>query len=183
MSEESVFKAQTGRQFERPSWLALGLVVVGLGLLAVNIFNIELMNYLWPAFIVGPGLVMLLPAYKATSKRSSVLNFLAIPGAMAVALGSLMFLMNLVDHFESMAYIWPLVISAGVVGLMYMERFDTESTVHENGHRFIRVMVFAFLGAAFFFEVLIFESLGSWWPLLLVGLGVYVYLKSNNPSK
>jgi hypothetical protein len=180
VSEESVFKAQTGKQFEKPSRLALGLVVIGLGLLAVNIFNIDLMNYLWPAFIVGPGLLMLLPAYKATSKRSGILNFLAVPGAMMVALGSLMFLMNLVDHFESMAYIWPLVISAGVVGLMFMERFDADSTVHENGHRFIRVMVFAFVGAALFFEALVFESLGSWWPLLLVGLGVYVYLKNRS---
>lgn len=180
MSEESVFKAQTGRELERPSKLALGLVVIGLSLLAVNIFNIDLMNYLWPAFIVVPGLVMLLPAYKSTSKQGNVLNFLAIPGAMVVALGSLMFLMNLVDHFESMAYIWPLVISAGVVGLMYMERFNDESTVHKNGHHFIRVMVFAFMGAALFFEVLVFESLGSWWPLVLVGLGVYVYLKNRS---
>jgi hypothetical protein len=99
---------------------------------------------------------------------------------MLVALGSLMFLMNLVNHFESMAYIWPLVISAGVVGLMYMERFDPDSTVHENGHRFIRVMVFAFLGAALFFEVLIFESLGSLWPLLMIALGVYVYWKNRS---
>jgi len=178
VSEESVFKAQTGKRFERPSWLAVGLVAGGLGLLAVNIFHIDLMSYLWPAFIVLPGLVMLLPAYKSTSKRDNILNFLAIPGAMAVALGVLLFLMNLVDHFESMAYIWPLVISAGVVGLMYMERFDPESTVHENGHRFIRVMVFAFMGLAVFFEILVFNSLGGLWPLLLVGLGVYVYLKN-----
>jgi hypothetical protein len=180
VSEESVFKAQRGRRFERPSWLAVGLIAAGLGLLAVNIFNIDLMEYLWPAFIVGPGLVLLLPAYKSTSKRDNILNFLAIPGAMMVALGSLMFLMNLVDHFESMAYIWPLVISAGVVGLMYMERFDPDSTVHENGHRFIRVMVMAFMGSALFFEVLVFESLGGWWPMLLVGLGVYVILKNRS---
>ena len=180
MSEESVFKAQRGRRFERPPWLAVGLIAAGLGLLAVNIFNIDLMEYLWPAFIVGPGLVLLLPAYKSTSKRDNILNFLAIPGAMMVALGSLMFLMNLVDHFESMAYIWPLVISAGVVGLMYMERFDPDSTVHENGHRFIRVMVMAFMGSALFFEVLVFESLGGWWPMLLVGLGVYVILKNRS---
>jgi hypothetical protein len=180
VSEESIFKAQIGKQLDRPTWLALGLVVLGLGLLAVNIFNINLMNYLWPVFIVGPGLLLLLPANKATSKRNNVLTFLAIPGAMLVALGSLMFLMNLVNHFESMAYIWPLVISAGVVGLMYMERFDPDSTVHENGHRFIRVMVFAFLGAALFFEVLIFESLGSLWPLLMIALGVYVYWKNRS---
>lgn len=180
MSEETVFKAQTGKQLERPSWLATGLIVIGLGLLAVNFFHIDLIDYLWPAFIVGPGMLMLLPAYKSTSKRDNVLNFLAIPGAMVVALGSLMFLMNLVDHFESMAYIWPLVISAGVVGLMYMERFDPDSTVHENGHRFIRMMVMAFMGSALFFEVLVFESLGGWWPLLLVGMGVYVFLKNRS---
>jgi hypothetical protein len=180
VSEETVFKAQTGKQIERPSLLAVGLIAAGLGLLAVNFFHINLMEYLWPGFLIGPGLVMLLPAYKSTHKRSHILNFLAIPGAMVVALGSLLFLMNLVDHFESMAYIWPLVISAGVVGLMYMERFNPDSTVHENGHRFIRVMVMAFMGSALFFELLVFESLGGWWPLLLVGLGVYVFLKNRS---
>jgi hypothetical protein len=139
------------------------------------------MEYLWPVlFDAAPGLLLLLPAYKSTTKRDNVLNFLAIPGAMLVALGGLMFMMNLVDHFESMAYIWPLVISAGVAGLMYMERFNPESTVHENGHRFIRVMVMAFMGAALFFEVLLFESLGGWWPLVLVGLGLYVFLKNRS---
>jgi hypothetical protein len=61
---------------------------------------------------------------------------------------------------------------------MYMERFDSTSTVHENGHRFIRVMVLVFMGLALFFEVLVFESLGGWWPLMLVGLGLYVFLKN-----
>jgi len=180
VSEETVFKAQTGKSRERPPRLAVVLIAAGLGLLAVNIFHIDLMNYLWPAFIVGPGLLMLLPAYKSTYKRDNILNFLAIPGAMIVALGSLMFLMNLVNHFESMAYIWPLVVSAGVVGLMYMERFDPDSTVHENGHRFIRVMVMAFMGSALFFEVLVFNNLGGWWPLFLVGLGVYVIVKNRS---
>jgi hypothetical protein len=178
MSEETVFKAQTGKDLPKVSGWAIGLIVAGLALLAVNMLHLDLMSYLWPAFIVGPGLVMLLPAYKATTKHDNILAFLAIPGAMAIALGGFMFLMNLVDHFESMAYIWPLIIAAGVVGLMYMERFDSTSTVHENGHRFIRVMVLVFMGLALFFEVLVFESLGGWWPLMLVGLGLYVFLKN-----
>ena len=178
MSEETVFKAQTGKELPKVSGWAIGLILAGLALLAVNLLHIDLMQYLWPAFIVGPGLLMLLPAYKATSKQNNILAFLAIPGAMAVALGSFMFLMNLVDHFESMAYIWPLIIAAGVMGLMYTERFDSTSKVHDNGHRFIRVMVLAFMGLALFFEVLVFESLGVWWPLVLVGLGMYVFLKN-----
>jgi hypothetical protein len=86
--------------------------------------------------------------------------------------------MNVVNHFESWAYVWPLVVAAGAAGYDYMHRFKESTTRAEKVHNFIRTMVITFMVLAVFFELLIFKSLGSWWPLLLIGLGFYVYVKN-----
>jgi hypothetical protein len=39
-------------------------------------------------------------------------------------------------------------------------------------------MVIVFMALAVFFEVLVFQSLGIWWPVLLIGLGLYLFVKN-----
>ena len=107
MSEETVLKAEIGKKGVKPQ-LPLILIAAGLVLLVVNVFHVDVMGFLWPGFIVGTGLLMLLPAYKSTEEDRSSLSFFAIPGAMIVANGALLFLMNMFYHFESMAYAWTL---------------------------------------------------------------------------
>ena len=178
MSEETVLKAEVNDKGHDSSWPAALLIGGGLLLLVTNLLNISLMNYLWPGFIVGTGLLMLWPSYNSTDERQSRLSFLAVPGAMALAMGGLLFLMNLTDHFESMAYAWTLILAAGAAGYAYLKRFDESSEAQAKAHRFIRAMVLAFMGLATLFEILIFQSLGAWWPLLLIGVGAYLYLKN-----
>lgn len=177
MSEETVMKADVKKKEGLNKW-AMALISAGVLMLVVNLLGINLMEFLWPAFIVGPGLLMLWPSYQSTSESQSGLSFLAVPGAITVAVGLLLFLMNIVNHFESWAYVWPLVVAAGAAGYDYMHRFKESTTRAEKVHNFIRTMVITFMVLAVFFELLIFKSLGSWWPLLLIGLGFYVYVKN-----
>lgn len=121
---------------------------------------------------------MLWPAYQATADHRSKLSFLAVPGAMTLATGVLLFLMNTVNHYESWAYAWTLVLAAGAAGYAYMHRYDETGERGEKAYKFIRVMVLTFMALAVFFEVLVFQSLGVWWPLLLIGLGLYVFVKN-----
>ena len=178
MSEETVLKAEVGKSSEKPSKLAGGLIIAGLLLLALNLLDIHLMDYLWPMFIVGLGALMVWPAYKSTADEQSKMSFLAVPGAMTLALGALLFLMNLVNHYESMAYSWTLLLAAGGAGYGYIHRFDESGDKVEKAHRFIRTMVLAFMGLAVVFELFIFQSLGAWWPVLIVGLGIYLLVKN-----
>ncbi|MGD8806318.1 MAG: hypothetical protein PVH65_10730 [Chloroflexota bacterium] len=178
MSEESVLKAEVKAQNGQASWPALILIGAGIVLLITNLLHISLMAYLWPGFFVGLGFLMVWPAYKSTAASQSRLSFLAIPGAMLLAMGGLFFLMNLTDHFESMAYSWTLILAAGAAGYAYLKRFDRSGAAGEKAQRFIRTMVLAFMGLATLFELLVFESLGAWWPILLIGVGVYLYLKN-----
>ncbi len=177
MSEETTFKAEDKKKNGINKGATI-LISAGVLLLAVNILGIDLMEFLWPAFIVGPGLLMLWPSYQSSSDRKSGLSFLAVPGAMTVAVGLLLFLMNIVNHYESWAYVWPLVVAAGAAGYDYMHRFETSITRSEKVHKIVRTMVILFMALAIFFELLIFNSLGSWWPVLLIGLGFYVYVKN-----
>jgi hypothetical protein len=178
MSEETVLKAETGKPRDIGTALPVLLVGAGAVILAANLLHIQLIDFLWPGFIIGPGLLMLWPAYKSTPESRSSWSFMAIPGAMAVALGVLLFLMNLVDHFESMAYAWTLVLAAGAQGFAYMKRFEEDEQAAEKAYRFVRTMLLAFMGMATVFELFIFRSLGDWWPVLLIGLGAYLFFKS-----
>jgi CDP-diglyceride synthetase len=178
MSEETVLKAAVKAEDGQSSWLAKVLIGAGVVLLLSNLLHISLLAYLWPGFIAGFGLLLLWPAYQSTADHQSLLSFLAVPGAIFLAMGALLFLMNLTGHFESMAYGWTLLLAAGAAGYAYVKRFQPSNASQERARRFIRSMVLAFMGLAAVFELLIFDSLGAWWPLLLIGLGAYVYLKN-----
>ena len=178
MSEETVLKAEVKEGSSKTSWPALMLIGAGAMLLVTNLLHISLMNYLWPGFIAGLGLLMIWPSYQSTAERQSRLSFLAVPGAVLLAMGGLFFLLNLTNHFESMAYSWTLLLAAGAAGYAYLKRFDDSGAAQEKTHRFIRTMVLAFMVLATIFELLIFQSLGAWWPILLIGVGAYMYLKN-----
>ena len=178
MSEETVLKAEIGKTGVKPL-LPILLIAAGLALLVINVFHISVMGFFWPVFIVGTGLLMMWPAYKSTAEQRSSLSFFAIPGAMVAANGALLFLMNMFDHYESMAYAWTLILAAGAAGYLYMKRFDEDDASTEKVRGFIRIMVLAFMAMAAVFELLIFQSLGGWWPLLVIGLGLYLWVKQS----
>lgn len=179
MSDETLLKAEAKKKSSVNKG-AMILISAGVVMLAVNLLGFDLMDFLWPAFIIGPGLLMIWPSYQSTNENQSRFSFLAVPGAMTIAVGLLLFLMNIVGHYESWAYVWPLVVASGAAGYDYMNRFSESTARSEKVHRLIRTMVITFMVLAVFFELLIFNSLGAWWPLLLIGLGFYVYFKNRS---
>jgi hypothetical protein len=178
MSEETVIKAEVQKRQEKPL-LPVVLVAIGLVLLVTNVFNVSLMGLLWPGFILGFGLLMMWPAFKSTAEKQSSLSFFAVPGAMTVALAGLFFVMNLFDHFESMAYAWTLILAAGAAGYLYQKRFAEPDRATEKARGFIRMMLLSFMALTAVFELLIFHTLGGWWPLLVIGLGVYLWARKS----
>lgn len=179
MTDETVFKAEEARKIKREASLpALAFIGTGIFLLATNMMGIHLIDIFWPMFVIMPGLLLLWPAYEATPERPKRLAFLAVPGAMIVMVGLLLFVMNLTGHFEAWAYSWTLVLVAAAAGSMYMRRFDPEHRTHERGPRFIRIMTMMFIGLAVFFEIIIFESFQPWLPLALIAYGIYALVRN-----
>lgn len=184
MSEETIFKAEEAAKLKvhssTPAYILIG---GGVLLLFTTLFNIDLMEVLWPGFIIGPGLLLMWPAYQSTSERQSNLSFLAIPGAMILTSGVLLMAMNLTDHFEAWAYSWPLVIASIPAAVMYITRFDNNSALHERAVKFIRVMIMGFIGLAFFFEIIVFGNFNPLMSIGLIALGVYMLARNKRSGK
>jgi dolichol kinase len=175
MSKETVLKIEESRKVQRHQALpAYGVIAIGVALLISNLFGFELITILWPGFVIAPGLALLWPAYNSTPERQSPLAFLAVPGAIMIIVGTLLFIMNLTNYFEAWAYSWPLVLASVAWGLMYLKRFEPEHRVHHNGYNFMRLMVLVAIGFAVFFELLIFGSVNPLLPLGVIGFGVYL---------
>ncbi|MCP4357201.1 MAG: hypothetical protein GY796_04180 [Chloroflexi bacterium] len=184
MSEETVYKVEENHKLARKhAWPAYLIIGSGILLLVANLFSFHLMDILWPGFIIVPGLMLLWPAYNSTPEHHSTVDFLAVPGALFVAVGALLFLMNLTNHFEAWAYSWPLLGAAVAAGIMYMYRFEPDHSVHESGRRFIRVMVFLFGGFAVFFEILIWGRFIPLFAVALIGYGVYMLAQNRREAK
>ncbi len=184
MSEETVYKAQEAAKFNTHSSLpAYLLISAGAVLLLAYLFNIDLMEVLWPVFIIAPGLLLMWPAYKSNSERQSKFAFLALPGAMIVTSGVLLFAMNLTNHFEAWAYSWPLVIAAVAGGVLYVTRFDSNDNLQERTYKFIRVMFMMFIGMALFFEIVIFENFNPLMSLGLMAFGFYLLIRERKSAK
>jgi dolichol kinase len=160
------------------TWPAYGVIGIGVVLLIANLFGFPLIDILWPGFVLAPGLILLWPAYSSKLERQSRLGFLAVPGAIMLTVGTLLFIMNLTDHFEAWAYSWPLLLASVGWALMYIKRFEPEHKVHEKGYYFMRLMVLMSMGFAVFFELLIFGSFNPLLPLAIIGYGVYLLLNN-----
>lgn len=184
MSKESVLKIEEAGKLQRRQALpAYGVIAIGVVLLLSNLFNFHLINVLWPGFVIAPGLMLLWPAYSSTADRQKPLSFLAVPGAMFIITGILLFIMNLTNHFEAWAYSWPLVFGAVAWGLMYMKRFEPEHRVHHTGYNFMRLMVLLAMGFTVFFELVVFGSFNPLLPLGVIAFGVYLLVKERRDGK
>jgi vacuolar-type H+-ATPase subunit I/STV1 len=183
MSEESAFKSAIAGEAKGVYWPAIGLIVAGVLMLSSNLLGFGFMELMWPWFIVGIGLLLLIPAQKSTIQKRNAFSFMAIPGMVVVGLGGLLFVMTLTDHYESMAYSWILLLACGALGNAFWRRHDREQLIDERTHQFVRKTVLAFMVFAVLFELIIFQSIGPWWPVLIIGLGAYLMHKDRRSKE
>lgn len=177
MQDETIYKAQLKQPAGRHS--AWPLVLVGAGILLLLPHFVP--DSLWAPlfFLVTPGLLLLLPAYRSTAEARSAFSFLAIPGALLATTGVLLAVMGITHHYGSWAYAWTLLPAAGVGAAMYMSRFDPDHAIHRTGYGVVRALIVAFMVMAIFFELFVFRGLGAWWPLMLVAAGAYLWLRDH----
>ncbi|MCB8942328.1 MAG: hypothetical protein H6658_01000 [Ardenticatenaceae bacterium] len=184
MSDEThVYKAEQKALTAEKNWPAMALIAIGAGLLLANIFQVQLINILWPGFVILPGLLLLWPAQRSTESYNHPLSFLAVPGAIITTTGLLLFVMNITNHFEAWAYAWTLVLAGAAAGLSYIYRFEPDRGIHETVHKFTRVMLYLFIGFAIFFELVVFGTLTPWLPLALIAYGVFMLSKEKRQKQ
>lgn len=164
--------------------LVFGLILIVLGglFLMGEFFGISPWHYLWPFFIIVPGLLFFVGMVAGGPK----LGALAIPGSIITGIGLLLLYQNTTHHWESWAYAWALLPSALGVGLWINGRWSGDDRLERDGVFFIKLGLAIFLVAGAFFEVLLnisgFRSgvVGRvLWPVLLVLFGLYLAFGRN----
>ncbi len=161
------------------NWLGLALIGIGALILLSNLVSIPFGRYLWPLWIITPGLLLLWPAARMRPGQREPLAVLAVPGAVILSVGLLLLVMNLFNYFEMWAYAWPLPLIGALWGVDYKNRFQEDAAGRQSRRQAMRAMFWIFLIFAIAFELLVFHPiLGAWWPLLLVVLGLYLVARN-----
>lgn len=177
MSDEIIYKAQTSELRKRvpaPLMIAGGGILL---LLAVTFFGVSIGSLIGAAMVSGFGLLLMIPAWKSTEDDRSRASFLAVPGAFLAMLGALQFLAALFQHGEIWSYGWLLLPAAAVGGLMYAKRFNKMARVHVWGQSVLRILVTLTLAFGLFLELLVYRTFGPLWPFMVIGLGVYLFIR------
>ncbi len=158
--------------------VGVGLVAVGVLLLVVRLFSWNI-GWLWPLFILIPGVAFLVAAALGGASVAA----LFVPGSVVTTLGVIFFFQNTTGYFESWAYVWALMPAAVGVGLLLYGRRSGNLELVSTGRRLAGIFAVVFLVAAVFFEGFIFNNVLNTWffrtglPLLFIAAGAFLLLR------
>lgn len=153
----------------------IALIVVGLLALAGQIFRgFDFWGAIWPFFIIGAGALFFVGMFSGGKSAAG----LAIPGSILVAIGGMLFLQNLFDHWESWAYGWTVILMAVGVGIYIMGRYTENPGQRASGLSLLKVGAVLFVIFAGFFEMLFnsFSFSRFLFPAALILFGAYLIL-------
>ncbi len=169
--------AQSGRS-------GTGLLLIGIGglFLLSQIFGFSPFGMIWPFFIILPGAIFLYAAYTGDKKKAGF----AVPGAIITGTGAILLYQNITDHWASWAYAWTLYPVFLGLALSFMGKRTGETNTYQTGQGFIRWGSIAFIVAAAFFELVVFDhgAFGNLLlPMVLIGAGAWMLMRGGKPSE
>jgi hypothetical protein len=195
VTEEQVYKVQgetpekqptaPARQHPDDASLVIGVVLIAVGglLLAGRVLNVDLFAFLrplfWPFYIIVPGLLLYAMSLIVRGDGEP----LAVIGSIATAVGLVLFYQNTTGHWQSWSYMWALVAPTSFgLGLAVYGTIKGRRKKAKEGLEAAKVGAILFLVGAVFFELILGISgfgLGRLgWPILLIGLGLFVLVRS-----
>ena len=155
--------------------LAVGilLILVGGWFLAVqlmpNLGDWFWSTFDWPFVIIGVGACLLIFGLLAGAPG------MAVPATIVAGIGGILAYQNATGNWESWAYVWSLIPGFVGVGVML------SALLGEGGREGFRSgLTLIFISAILF---MVFSSimganpLGSWWPVLLIILGLWLLIQ------
>ncbi len=168
------WKNQSGNQGMR--WIGIILIALGLMGLLSQFFNIRFGRFLWPFFVIVPGVVIILMALRRDYRGGEPFVML---GCLITMTGLLLFYQNLTGHWASWAYAWML-IAPTAVGLgqwLYGTVSALPGTV-KAGKNLVTIGLIMFGAGFVFFELLLNISgftLGfAGWGIFLILFGAFI---------
>lgn len=104
----------------------------------------------------------------------------AIPGSIISGTGLVLLIQNLTHHWESMSYFWALIIMFVGTGIYIMGWHSEDANQKQSGLRVMKAGFILFIIFGAFFEI-IFSSFSSiLFPVLLIGLGLFLVMTRSN---
>lgn len=153
------------------------LVALGVAFLAQNTFNVTGLSFRWPFFIIGPGLLL----FAAMIAGGRGAGNLAIPASIVTTIGLILLFQDTFDYFESWAYVWALIPTAGGVGTAISGAWDGDDKLLREGKRAALGGLTMFLIFSGFFELLIFRNgalLAHAWTVALIVVGAFLIVNA-----
>ena len=126
-------------------------------------------EFSWPWIVIGVGLFLL--ALGALVGEPG----LAVPATIVGGIGGILAYQNYSGHFESWAYLWTLIPGFVGLGIILMKLLGGEGSVRDGTTLLlISLTMLAVFGS--FFGAL--GLAGSYWPVLLILLGIVLLVRS-----
>ncbi len=153
------------------------LVALGVAFLAQQVFNFAGRGFPWPFFIIGPGLLL----FAAMIAGGRGAGGLAVPATIVTTIGLILLAQSTFDYFESWAYVWALLPTAGGVGTAIAGSWEGSERVRRGGVKAATGGLTMFLIFGGFFELLIFRNgalLAHAWTLALIAVGAFLMLRA-----
>ena len=158
-----------------------GLILLGILFLLDAFFDLDFGDFLWPLFIIGPGILIFLFSLRMDGKSGSGT---AVFGAIITMVGAILLFQNTFDAFETWAYAWALIAPTSIgLGQVFYGSIKGMPELVESGRDLTFKGVGLFAVFAFFFEVIIGLSgfLSGYrqylLPFALIALGVYLLFR------
>ncbi len=160
-------------------WLGIALIVLGILELFNQVFNIRLGRFLWPLFILVPGVVMLTLALRTA--HDSAEPFVVL-GSLLTMTGLVLFYQNLTRHWASWAYAWALIAPTAVgAGQWLYGTACGRPSIVKTGKDLLRIGLTMFVAGFIFFELILnISGLGlgaAGWGILLIVVGAFLLLR------
>ncbi|MCL4869786.1 MAG: hypothetical protein KJ063_12535 [Anaerolineae bacterium] len=156
------------------------LILLGIVFLMGELLNIRLGHFIWPFFIIGPGAALFILALAFDDDTGQAL---ASVGGLVTMVGLILFFQNVTGFWASWSYAWALVAPTSIgLGMFAYGWLKHKPDLRQKGWDVAKAGLSIFLVAAVFFELIIGVSgfgLGRFgWPLLLIGLGVFLFARN-----
>ena len=167
------------------------LILLGIAFLMtrflLSVFDFDFGHYVWPLFIIVPGVLMFLSAFLLERQAGSTL---AMFGGMVSMTGMVLMVQNLFDLYSTWAYAWALIAptSMGLAKLVYGTLRGWGEEV-KTGLAMTGIGAAIFVAAGAFFELIVglngFPIHVSWlcWPSLLIGGGILTLIVNLIPRR
>lgn len=185
VEKETLIQKKLETQNSRRSTFLLGagLLILGVIMLAGQLLNVRLGNFVWPFIFIVPGTVIFLSALSSESSSSE--GFVVL-GSILTMLGLVFLAQTVLGLWASWAYAWSLIAptSIGIGQMIYGARKGRDGIVQTGKHlTTIGLTMFA-VGFIFFELVLNISNIGfarfglPTLPMALILLGVIILARA-----